>query len=112
MLHWCGICGVHARWPVVMLLFEQGTALIIHAAACTYVPCVQCVHATCGKAQIADKDVLCRHRALCAELAPASQHVIDAFGIPPYLQAAPIAADWEAYNKVDNQGELIGPAFE
>ncbi|CAL5220325.1 g2316 [Coccomyxa viridis] len=51
-------------------------------------------------------------RALCAELAPASQHVIDAFGIPPHLQAAPIAADWEAYNKVDNQGELIGPAFD
>ena len=54
----------------------------------------------------------CWNRALCAQLAPASQHVIDAFGIPPHLQAAPIAADWEAYNKVDNQGELIGPAFD
>ncbi len=38
--------------------------------------------------------------------------MIDAFGIPPHLQAAPIAADWEAYNKVDNQGELMGPAFD
>lgn len=68
--------------------------------------------ATYGKALVADKDVPCRNRGLCAQLAPASQHVIDAFGIPPHLQAAPIAADWEAYNKVDNQGELIGPAFE
>ena len=51
-------------------------------------------------------------RRLCAEIAPASQHLIDAFGIPPHLQAAPIAADWEEYNRVDNQGELIGPAFD
>ena len=51
-------------------------------------------------------------RGLCAEIAPASQHLIDAFGIPPHLQAAPIAADWEEYNRVDNQGELIGPAFD
>ena len=51
-------------------------------------------------------------RALCAELAPSSQRIIDAFGIPSHLVAAPIAADWERYNKVDNQGELIGPAFD
>lgn len=51
-------------------------------------------------------------RALCAELAPSSQRIISAFGIPAHLVAAPIAVDWEKYNKVDNQGELIGPAFD
>ncbi|EIE22640.1 acyl-CoA oxidase [Coccomyxa subellipsoidea C-169] len=51
-------------------------------------------------------------RALCAELAPSSQRIIDSFGIPSHLVAAPIAVDWEKYNKVDNQGELIGPAFD
>ena len=34
---------------------------------------------------------------------------VDAFGIPDHLVAAPIAADWEAYNAVDNRGELAPP---
>lgn len=36
---------------------------------------------------------------------------VDAFGIPDHLLATPIAGDWEAYNRVDNRGELLGPAF-
>ncbi|KAK9829677.1 hypothetical protein WJX72_007299 [[Myrmecia] bisecta] len=50
-------------------------------------------------------------RELCKELAPVSQQIIEAFGIPDHLIAAPIAADWTEYNKVDNQGELIGSVF-
>ena len=53
---------------------------------------------------------LCRR--LCQELAPSSQALVDAFGIPDHLVAAPIATDWEGYNRVDNQGELAGSAFE
>ena len=46
------------------------------------------------------------------ELGPNAQSIIDGFGIPAHLIAAPIAADWQAYNRVDNQGELLGPAFD
>lgn len=51
-------------------------------------------------------------RALCKELAPSSQRLCDSFGIPDHLVAAPIAADWIDYNKVDNQGELYGSMFK
>lgn len=47
-------------------------------------------------------------RELCARLAAHGQQLVDAFGIPEHLVAAPIAADWETYNVTDNQGELIG----
>jgi hypothetical protein len=47
-------------------------------------------------------------RDLCASLAAHGQQLVDAFGIPEHLVAAPIAADWETYNVTDNQGELIG----
>ena len=41
-------------------------------------------------------------------MAAYSQQLVDSFGIPEHLVAAPIAADWEQYNVTDNQGELIG----
>ena len=53
--------------------------------------------------------VVCR--SSCAELAPNAQGLVDAFGIPEHLVAAPIAADWETYNAVDNHGELLNIAF-
>jgi hypothetical protein len=49
--------------------------------------------------------------ALCKELAPLSQRYVDAFGIPKHLVAAPIAFDWEEFNKVDNVGEVDGRRF-
>lgn len=50
-------------------------------------------------------------RELCHELSGSSQQLVNSFGIDDHLLAAPIAGDWVAYNKVDNQGELTGPAF-
>ncbi|KAK9806580.1 hypothetical protein WJX73_004625 [Symbiochloris irregularis] len=58
------------------------------------------------------KEVPLEIRALCQELAPSSQALVDSFGIPDHLVAAPIATDWEGYNRVDNQGELSGSAFD
>ena len=46
-------------------------------------------------------------RALCQALAPRSMELIDAFGIPRHMAQAPIAMDWESYNVVDNQGEIV-----
>lgn len=50
-------------------------------------------------------------RALCAQLAPRWRLLVDAFGIPEHLVAAPIAGDWARYNEADNQGELLGQAW-
>ena len=50
-------------------------------------------------------------RSSVAELAPNAQGLVNAFGIPEHLVAAPIAADWETYNAVDNRGELLNIAF-
>jgi acyl-CoA oxidase len=47
-------------------------------------------------------------RALCAQLAPQCRLLVDSFGIPEHLVAAPIAGDWARYNETDNQGELLG----
>ena len=33
--------------------------------------------------------------------------LVDAFGIPEYVMAAPIASDWVEYNERDNQGEVV-----
>jgi acyl-CoA oxidase len=52
-----------------------------------------------------------RIRALCKELAPSSQRLVNCFGIPDHLIAAPIASDWVKYNVVDNQGELFNAAW-
>ena len=49
-------------------------------------------------------------RASVAEVGPQAQAVVEAFGIPDHLVAAPIAGDWERYNRVDNKGELLGEA--
>ena len=50
-------------------------------------------------------------RALCAGLAPHYRLLVDSFGIPDYLVAAPIAADWSLYNEGDNRGEVLGVPF-
>lgn len=50
-------------------------------------------------------------RALCRELGGLSLQLVDAFGIPDALVAAPIAGDWVKYNDVDNRGELFGDQF-
>lgn len=50
-------------------------------------------------------------RALCAALAPRWRLLVDSFGIPEHLVAAPIAGDWAKYNEADNQGELLGQAW-
>lgn len=46
-------------------------------------------------------------RGLCAALAPQTRVLVDSFAIPEHLVAAPIAADWAAYNAGDNRGELL-----
>lgn len=51
-------------------------------------------------------------RGLVAGLGPYGQALVDAFGIPDHLVAAPIAGDWERYNRVDNKGELLGVVFD
>jgi hypothetical protein len=45
---------------------------------------------------------------LCRELGSESVALVEAFGVPEHLLAAPIAADWVKYNAVDNKGELVG----
>ena len=50
-------------------------------------------------------------RALCAGLAPHYRLLVDSFGIPDYLVASPIAADWSLYNEGDNRGEVLGVPF-
>lgn len=45
---------------------------------------------------------------LCREVGSEAVSLVDAFGIPDHLLAAPIAADWVKYNRVDNRGELTG----
>ncbi|GAX82883.1 hypothetical protein CEUSTIGMA_g10309.t1 [Chlamydomonas eustigma] len=49
-------------------------------------------------------------RTTVSHIGPMAQAVVEAFGIPDHLIAAPIAGDWERYNRVDNKGELIGDA--
>ena len=40
-----------------------------------------------------------------------SLSLVDSFGIPPHLIAAPISLDWVKYNETDNRGELIGEKY-
>jgi len=49
-------------------------------------------------------------RAAVDDAGHGAQDVVDAFGVPDHLIAAPIAGDWERYNVVDNRGELFGEA--
>ena len=46
--------------------------------------------------------------SLCRKLGTESVALVEAFGIPEHLLAAPIASDWVKYNVVDNKGELQG----
>lgn len=62
-------------------------------------------------APAAGREVPTRIRSLCTDLSAHTQQIIAAFGIPDHLVAAPIAADWEKYNMVDNRGELFGDQF-
>eukprot|EP01116_Phalansterium_solitarium_P001542 TRINITY_DN11350_c0_g1_i1.p1 TRINITY_DN11350_c0_g1~~TRINITY_DN11350_c0_g1_i1.p1 ORF type:complete len:643 (+),score=249.91 TRINITY_DN11350_c0_g1_i1:115-2043(+) len=50
-------------------------------------------------------------RARCAALSPYALPLVDAFGIPDSVAAAPIATNWAKYNEVDNQGEVRGIKF-
>jgi acyl-CoA oxidase len=50
-------------------------------------------------------------KALCNDIGHQSAAIVEAFGIPEHLLAAPIAADWVEYNKVDNRGELTNEAW-
>lgn len=49
-------------------------------------------------------------QALCGRgahgLADEALALVEGFGIPDHLLAAPIATDWVEYNAGDNQGEL------
>ncbi|KAG1666186.1 hypothetical protein FOA52_012033 [Chlamydomonas sp. UWO 241] len=58
----------------------------------------------------AGRDVPDAVRAAVEEVGPLSNDIVAAFGIPDHLIAAPIAGDWERYNRVDNKGELFGEA--
>jgi acyl-CoA oxidase len=52
-------------------------------------------------------------RALVREMGPsAALELAASFGIPDALMAAPIAVDWESYNRYDGKGELVGEVFE
>eukprot|EP00186_Timspurckia_oligopyrenoides_P000016 CAMPEP_0182441106 /NCGR_PEP_ID=MMETSP1172-20130603/43_1 /TAXON_ID=708627 /ORGANISM="Timspurckia oligopyrenoides, Strain CCMP3278" /LENGTH=700 /DNA_ID=CAMNT_0024635251 /DNA_START=106 /DNA_END=2209 /DNA_ORIENTATION=- len=53
-----------------------------------------------------------RKDELCAKIGTQLPHLVDAFGIPEKLIAAPIAADWVAYNEHDNQGEHVALAYQ
>ena len=46
-------------------------------------------------------------RAVVFQLGPQAHDLVDSFGIPDHLVAAPIAGGWERYNRVDNRGELV-----
>jgi len=48
-----------------------------------------------------------RRGELCDILGLQLPHLVEAFGIPPELVAAPIAADWVSYNAGDNKGEHV-----
>jgi len=47
-----------------------------------------------------------KFNALCAELAPKSLSICEAFGVPNKMMP-PIAMDWIEYNKWDNNGEIL-----
>ena len=42
------------------------------------------------------------------ELSRGSMDLVNALDVKPWLVYAPIASDWELYNKADNHGELLG----
>jgi len=44
---------------------------------------------------------------LCKRMAPMSHALIESFGIPDHMVAAPIDKNWEAFNEIDNRGEIL-----
>ena len=50
-------------------------------------------------------------KVLCREVGTQAVAIVEAFGIPDHLLAAPIAADWAKFNAIDNQGELTNDAW-
>ncbi len=52
------------------------------------------------------EEALDLNRRLCAEVAPHSLSLLDAFGVPSEVLHAPIANDWVDYNVGDRRGEL------
>lgn len=44
---------------------------------------------------------------LCKALEPFSLTLVDGFGIPDHVIAAPIQQDWEKFNEIDNRGEIL-----
>lgn len=54
-----------------------------------------------------DINVLQGVQKVCvSEISPNSMGLVDALDVKPWMVYAPIAKDWEAYNKEDNKGEL------
>ena len=45
-------------------------------------------------------------RKLCRELVHEVENLGAGFGIPDWMHHAPIANDWEEYNRTQNDGEL------
>lgn len=81
-------------------------------------PAARLLHQWCLSGRPAEPDA--RHdmqvraavKQLCHDLGPKAIAIVEAFGIPEHLLAAPIAADWVKYNAVDNQGELVGTHWQ
>lgn len=68
-----------------------------HADACTpHAPPPACLALPCVRqvGRLVPETV----RGLVMRVAPHAQQLVNAFGIPDHLVAAPIAANWERYN--------------
>ena len=50
-------------------------------------------------------------RALCRELVPVVGDLAAGFGIPDWMHHAPIANNWEEYNRTQNDGELASQTY-
>ena len=57
------------------------------------------------------KAVVERVRLLCRELSVVVMSLVASFGIPDWLNSAPIAHDWIQYNVGDNKGEVINQHY-
>ena len=58
------------------------------------------------------KAVVERVRKLCRELSSVVLSLVASFGIPEWLNTAPISHDWIKYNAVDNKGEVLGQVYQ
>jgi acyl-CoA oxidase len=48
---------------------------------------------------------------LCQQVGLQATTIVEAFGIPDHLVAAPIAGDWIKYNEVDNMCAVLPPVY-